>query len=75
MQKEKNNAMPPRELARALGVSIVTIARWKKAGCPYTETAPCFIGAQASRPRYNLAAVKEWIKQQKAGHEKRKHLA
>jgi phage terminase Nu1 subunit (DNA packaging protein) len=67
-----NSNLSPGELSAALGVSKATISRWKTQGCPYHEAAPFAIGAQASRPRYNLEAVKAWIKSKQdtpAGHE------
>lgn len=64
MEAIEKSELTPRELCRALGVNIATLARWKRKGCPYRENAPYTIGKQASRPRYNLAEVKSWIKEQ-----------
>ena len=61
---QKQIELTPRALARALGVNVSTIARWRKQGCPYEEKAPFAIGKKSSRPRYNLEAVKEWITEQ-----------
>ena len=70
--QQRNNELSPGELAAALGVSKTTISRWKTLGCPYHEAAPFAIAAQASRPRYNLEAVKAWIKaKQTRSHEDR----
>ncbi|MBR2010900.1 MAG: hypothetical protein IKA06_04060 [Clostridia bacterium] len=70
MEAIEKSELTPRELCRALGVNIGTLARWKRKGCPYRENAPYTIGRQASRPRYNLEQVKAWIQeQQKKGDE------
>ena len=60
----KAKEMTPGELAATLGVSTMTVARWRARGCPYHELSPNTIGKTASRPRYNLAEVKAWIKEQ-----------
>ena len=43
------------ELAEALGVSVRTLARWARLGMPVLEG----LGPQG-RPRYNLAACRNW---------------
>ena len=73
--KEKLTDLTPRALALALGVNVSTIARWKKQGCPYKEKAPYAIGAQSSRPRYDILEVKAWISKQKQKHEEDRHRA
>lgn len=54
-------ALTKTELARTLGVSIGTVGRWTRGGCP------CFhIGITAgpgSRPRYELDKVRAWLEQ------------
>lgn len=60
-QKEE---LTPGELSAALGVSTMTISRWRARGCPYREACPNYTRKSASRPRYNLAEVKAWIKEQ-----------
>lgn len=42
----------------------MTISRWRARGCPYREACPNYTRKSASRPRYNLAEVKDWIKEQ-----------
>lgn len=61
--KTDNEKLPPVELAAALGVSVVTVYRWKKQGCPCVEEKPNRAGVTGSRPRYNLQAVRAWLKQ------------
>ena len=56
--------LTPGQIAGALSVSVSTILRWKKKGCPYKETRENAIGKQASRPCYELEAVKIWIQEQ-----------
>lgn len=75
--KTDNEKLPPVELAAALGVSVVTVYRWKKQGCPCVEEKPNRAGVTGSRPRYNLQAVRAWLKQRnemgKGGVEMSKH--
>lgn len=56
--------LTPGELSAALGVSTMTISRWHARGCPYREACPNYTRKSASRPRYNRAEVKAWIKEQ-----------
>ena len=58
--------MTPQALSATLAVDISTIRRWRKRGCPYTESALYSTGRTASRPRYNLLDVLNWIKEQQA---------
>ena len=65
-----NKAMPeekltPVQVAAALGVSLSTVIRWKSQGCPYRETRKVILCKQASRPRYDLAAVRAWLESRK----------
>lgn len=53
--------LTPAALAGLLGVSVGTLARWRKAGCPHTETKENGMSARASRPRYNADEVKAWL--------------
>lgn len=62
--------MTPQALSATLGVDISTIRRWRKRGCPYEEKAPYSTGRTASRPRYNLVEVLNWIKEQHENHDK-----
>lgn len=57
--------LTPEQLAIKLGVSVMTVARWRARGCPYTETKPNALGKGGSRPRYNLEQVKAWINEQR----------
>ena len=65
--KEKNKSvkMTPGQIAAELGVSVSTIARWKNKGCPFEETRRNAIGRGASRPRFNLETVKNWVQEQR----------
>lgn len=56
--KEK---LTPTQVASVLGVSVPTVARWRKLGCPCQETRKVILCKQASRPRYDLAAVRAWL--------------
>jgi phage terminase Nu1 subunit (DNA packaging protein) len=62
--KSNIDQLTPGQIAGALSVSVSTIWRWKKKGCPYKETRENAIGKHASRPRYDLEAVKSWIQEQ-----------
>lgn len=66
---DKNTELTPARLAIALGVSVMTVARWRALGCPYTETKPNALGKSGSRPRYNLEQVKAWINEKRKGKE------
>lgn len=70
MENKNNQELTPAGLAKALGVRVETIARWKKDGCPYKEAKPYGRGATSTRPRYTLEQVKEWLKQQKENSRK-----
>ena len=52
--------LTPAQLAKALGVGITTVRKWRGMGCPCvfigTRTAGC-----GSRPRYDLAEVRKWL--------------
>ena len=56
--KEK---LTPAQVAAALSVSVPTVARWRSLGCPFLETRKVRLCKQASRPRYDLAAVRAWL--------------
>ena len=60
-KKQAERNATPQEAAAALGVSVATLTRWKNAGCPYKESKPYGQGKRASRPRYNVEEVKQWI--------------
>lgn len=60
MNTKNKNLMTTTQLAAALGVSYGTVARWKKKGCPYEETAPHVQLPVESRPKYDLDEVKAW---------------
>lgn len=66
---EYERTLSPVELAGALGVSVMTVTRWKQAGCPHEETKPNWSGGCASRPKYNAEEVREWLKERKAEKE------
>lgn len=57
--------LTPEQLAIKLGVSVMTVSRWRARGCPYTETKQNALGKEGSRPRYNLEQVKAWINEQR----------
>lgn len=50
----------PADTARAFGVSLSTIRYWRREGCPVVYAGRATSGG-ASRPRYDLAAVKNWL--------------
>lgn len=50
----------PADTARAFGVSLSTVRYWRRAGCPVVYAGSVASGG-ASRPRYDLAAVKKWL--------------
>lgn len=75
METINDNNLTPLALARALGVNVSTVARWKKQGCPHEEKAPYALRANASRPRYNLKAVLNWIKEKQASYEENRSRA
>ncbi len=58
---DNKRTLSPVQLAGALGVSVMTVTRWKQAGCPHEESKPNWSGGNASRPRYNADEVKAWL--------------
>lgn len=56
-----NHELTSAELAGKLGVSVMTILRWRKAGMPYIDSKPYKAARNAARPRYDLEQVKAWL--------------
>lgn len=50
----------PADTALAFGVSLTTLRTWRRAGCPVIYAGRATSGG-ASRPRYDLQAVKKWL--------------
>lgn len=50
----------PADTARAFGVSLSTVRYWRREGCPVVYAGSVASGG-ASRPRYDLQAVKNWL--------------
>lgn len=52
-------ALTKTELARAMRVSVGTVSKWNRTGCPRF-----YVGVthgKGSRPRYDLEQVKAWL--------------
>lgn len=56
-----------KELASEMKVSLGTITRWTKEGCPCVYIGRVMEPRRGSRPRYNLAEVETWLKTRAAG--------
>lgn len=50
-----------KQLAETLKVSVVTIQRWGREGCPKFEIGTA-IHPKGRRPRYRLSEVLAWLK-------------
>lgn len=57
----KQYEVTPQELCRKLGISKITLIRWRKLGCPCRESKAYRIGRSSSRPRYVLKEVLAWL--------------
>lgn len=58
-EQAEKTACTKQELARALRVSMGTVSKWNRAGCPRF-----YVGVthgKGSRPRYYLEQVKAWL--------------
>lgn len=53
--------MTPAACARALSVSLSTLRRWRREGCPVYQVGTSLNGPGSS-PRYDVAAVKKWLR-------------
>lgn len=58
---KNNHELTPAELAGELGVSVMTVSRWRKAGMPFIDRKTYKAGKHAARPRYDLEQVKAWL--------------
>lgn len=58
--REVRKEYTQRELAGLLGVSVSTVRRWSRNGCPRVYIGQATSGA-GSRPRYNVEEVRAWL--------------
>lgn len=56
--------LTPARLAERLGVSVSTVHRWVRAGCPARQSVPC------APIWFDLAEVEAWLRRpdRRAGH-------
>ena len=57
--------MDKQELARAFHVSVRTVERWMKHGCPYRKIGASGLGGKAVR--FRLEEVDAWLYSQEGG--------
>lgn len=56
-----------KQLSETLKVSVVTIQRWGREGCPKFEVGTA-IHPKGRRPRYRLSEVLAWLKARSEPH-------
>lgn len=68
-EKERSEVFLTRkQLAETLKVSVVTIQRWGREGCPNFEIGTA-IHPKGRRPRYRLHEVLAWLEARSKSHE------
>lgn len=55
-----------REIASLFGVSVATVRRWHRLGCPRFYVGTNCAGS-GSRPRYDVQQVRAWLESRTAG--------
>lgn len=68
--KEHNSSVPrvlytQKEIASMMGVSLVTVRRWQKLGCPVVRIG-IKIGSHGCRTRLDAEKVKAWLESRSA---------